>query len=116
MDLDFDWAECDAKKVDKPAKKVDKPERKRKVTKPEPASSSKCGPPVQKNCLKRPASNRAAEKSPKTAPKSDKKAKKEPSAEAQKTLAWFTYKLLAGVKHVTSSYFHFKGKDNESKL
>ena len=97
MDLDFDWAECDAKRVDKPepmTRKVTKPERMKsnagrkdtpekmaKTCLKKPASSSQSGPPVKKHCLKKPAA-----KSSKTASKSVEKAKKEPSAEAQKTL------------------------------
>ena len=75
MDLDFDWAECDAKRVDKPEP------MKRKVTKPERMKSNagrKDTPEkMAKTCLKKPASS---------SPKSVEKAKKEPSAEAQKTL------------------------------
>ena len=97
MDLDFDWAECDAKRVDKPepmkrkvtipermksnAGRKDTPEKMAKTCLKKPASSSQSGPPVKKHCLKKPAA-----KSSKTAPKSVEKAKKEPSAEAQKTL------------------------------
>ena len=97
MDLDFDWAECDAKRVDKPEpmkRKVTKPERMKsnagrkdtpekmaKTCLEKPASSSQSGPPVKKHCLKKPAA-----KSSKTAPKSVEKAKKSPAQRRRRHL------------------------------
>lgn len=85
MDLDFDWAACDAKKVEKhePAPMKDKQGKpaQAKVAMRKPSQSLKRGPPVKKATLKKPAAS-AKTATPKTA--KVEKASKKPSASAQK--------------------------------
>ena len=88
MDLDYDWAEHDAKKVVKEEQTSKAKGQKTQAvkTKKKPASSSKpAGPPVKKPFLKKSAAKAVKTTSEKTAPKPVRtvKAKKE---NAQKRL------------------------------